>query len=83
VGNFGGRVISDTAAANSIVAAVSGAAIAATRAVKSNAQGTVDIITATGETIVGYQLEQGYNPISVTKLTFNGTLVAANVFALY
>jgi hypothetical protein len=83
VGNFGGRVVSDTAAANSIVAIVSAAPIAATRAVKANAQGTATIITANGETIAGYQLEQGYNPISVTKITLDGTLTAGNVFACY
>lgn len=83
MGWFKNRQISDTAAGNSIVAIASGADIGATRALKANAQGTVDIITANGETIAGFQLEQGYNPISVTRVTLNGSLGAGSVFAIY
>lgn len=83
MGWFKGRVVSDTAAANSVVAIASGADIGATRGLKANAQGTVDIITANGEAIAGYQLEQGYNPISVTRVTLNGSLGVGSVFALY
>lgn len=83
MGYFQGRDQSDTAAANSIVPVVSGNNIPATRAVKANAQGTATIVTASGETISGYQLEQGYNPISVTKITLDGTLAAGDVYALY
>lgn len=83
MGWFKGRAVSDTAAANSIIAISSGQDIAATRALKANAQGTVDVITANGEVIAGYQLEQGYNPISVTRVTLNGSLGAGTVLALY
>lgn len=80
---YGGRSQSDTAAANSIVAIVSAATINPTRGLKANAAGTASIVTSNGEIIAGFQLEQGYNPISVTKVTLDGTLTAGNVFALY
>lgn len=80
MGNFGGRVVSDTAAANSIVAIISGNTIAATRGVLVGAAGTADITTAAGELLPAFPLQQGYNPISVTKITL-GT--ATGVYALY
>lgn len=83
MGWFKGRVVSDTAAANSIIPIVSGATIGATRALKANAQGTATITTANGEVLAGFQLEQGWNPVSVVAVTLDGTLAAGSLFACY
>ena len=80
MGYFQGRDQSDTAAANSIVPVVSGNNIPATRCLMVGSAGTADIVTANGETLLAFPLQDGYNPISVTKVTL-GT--AASVYALY
>lgn len=83
MGWFGGRQISDTAAANSAVAVVSNTpfVLGACRGLLVGTAGTADVTFADGTIYVGFPLQAGYNPLSVKSINLNGT--AAGVIALY
>lgn len=76
---MGGRS-ADTSSAYNIVAVASGVAFPTCRGLLVGTAGTATVITAAGATATNIPLQEGYNPIQVSTVTF-GT--ASDVWALY
>lgn len=51
------------------------------RALVCGTAGTLNAIDASGNTVTGFPLQQGYNPISVSQCSLGGT--ATNIWAVY
>lgn len=51
------------------------------RALLVGIAGTANFVDASGATLIGVPLQQGYNPIGVTRVTTGGT--AGDIWALY
>jgi hypothetical protein len=52
-----------------------------TKGLACGTSGTVNLVDASGNDIVGFPLQQGYNPLSVIQVKTGGT--ATDIWALY
>jgi len=74
------RIAVDSGPSAKLVKVTSGQAFAKCRALLVGTAGTGTLVDASGSTATDVPLQQGYNPLQVTKVTF-GTV--NDVWALY
>ncbi|WP_141688511.1 hypothetical protein [Bradyrhizobium paxllaeri] len=74
------RIAVDSGPSGKLVKVTSGQTFARCRALLVGTAGTGTLVDATGTTLTDVPLQQGYNPLEVTKVTF-GTV--NDVWALY
>ncbi len=75
--------MSSLAAASDVIPVIFGATIPEARAILSASAGTVNIVTAAGETRVGVPILAGITPIRIAQVNSGGTIVVGDLWLVY
>lgn len=75
--------MSSLAAASDVIPVIFGAIVPEARAIMSASAGTVNIITATGETRTGVPLLAGMTPIRIAQVNSGGTIAVGDLWLVY
>ncbi len=75
--------MSSLASASDVVPVIFGATIPEARAIMSASAGTINIVTAAGETRLGVPIQAGMTPIRIAQVNSGGTIAAADLWLVY
>ncbi len=75
--------MSSLAAASDVIPVVFGAVIPEARAIMSASAGTVNIVTATGETRIGVPILAGITPVRIAQVNSGGSIAVGDLWLVY